>query len=343
MFYRNVLLSSLTMLLLLLATSYTPFVRPQLPKWDFPQLDDYYMTIVTGNRLEAAQNCYIDNIVDPTPYEYEVLTTYPYNWNASIQQSLGYMSYIGVNCRDYTPESSGEYWDYHGRTPGFPLYPLNLSAFRMALEIIVAGFKDEWINYLTNSRLDHVVLPSNEYWHNPWVPEYPEEWTIAENILLGAGFTWDKGTDGIGHTADDKWVCPNGMVLWDGTRTTYPKSDRYAGYWTGPGEDRYGFFVMPPGTGLAPTSYQITMNHVDKWNLFFCGVEDHPSGATTDHLLFMDDAADSYDRLLAVPFDNRDHDLYFLCWGLGRNPDYLYDFFDPDVDVEGGDNSPGLY
>jgi hypothetical protein len=50
----------------------------------------------------------------------------------------------------------------------------------------------------------------------------------------------------------------------------------------------------------------------------------------------------TYDLLTYVPWYNRDHDIYFLCFGLGRDPDYLYDLFHPDVDVPGGDNSPGL-
>ena len=343
-------------MLLIFALSVSSFIymTPAANAYDYPRIDDYYMVMAYPRTyaLEKAMACEIDNFVGAIVVsDIETLMGDPYYWNIDMRPGF-HMCYVGPNCRDYTPDSSGQWWQYHGRTPGFPLYPLNMSQFRMALEIIVAGFKDAWIAAIygyINVRIDQVIPPANAYWFNPCISPYPSDWTIAESILTGAGFGWNYGPDSTPHTTDDIWTCPDGTVLWDGTRTTYPKSDRYAGTLDkGPpgsppgGPARYGFWVMPPGTGLAPTSYDVTMRHAKKWNLFFCGVEDVRTAATEDHLLFIDDATDSYDELLAVPFDNRDHDIYFLCWGLGRNPDYLYDFFSPEVDVPGGDNSPGL-
>lgn len=339
------------LLVLLLSTSSFIFASPmpqiQLLPFDFPRLDDLFFVLAypRAYSLEKAKACEIDNFVGAVQTgDINTLTGPPYNWAISMQPGF-HMCYIGPNCRDVTPSSSGADWNYHGRTPGFKLYPINVSQFRMALEIIVSGFKDAWLAAIygyINVRIDQTVPPANAYWFNPCITYYPSDWAIAENLLLGAGFTWSYGSDATPHTADDKWTCPDGMVLWDGSRASQPKSDRYAGYLSAPGEDIYGIWVMPPGNGIAPTSYQITMNHVDKWNLFFCGVEAHPTGASPDRLLFIDDATDNYDQLILVTFYNRDHDFYMLCWGLGRNPDYLYDFFSPEVDIEGGDNSPGL-
>ena len=258
------------------------------------------------------------------------------------------MGYIGVNCRPVTPSSSGQYTDYHGRTPGFSLYPLNISAFRFALEVIVSGLKDAWISSLwSNERLDHLVLPGNVLWYNPNVPYYPSDWTIAESILIGAGFGWDYGPDSVPHTPDDKWTCPDGTVLWDGTRPGPWKSDRYAGYITAPGEDAYGFWVIAPSQMLNPVFYELTMRHAKKWNLFFCGVEDvKPATMTGPNYLFIDDSKDIFPPPgwpNDVIYGNRDHDFYNDgTIPLDRHPDYLYDFFHPDVDIPYKLNTAGL-
>jgi len=344
---KNILVSiAVALVVLLVANVGVGFASGS--SWDYPRIDTLYEVIAYPYTysLEKAKACEMDTYYSAIrTVEVETLKNPPYGWSVSMNPGF-HMCYLGPNCRPYTPESSGKWWNYHGRTPGFPLYPLNISQFRLALELMVGCLKDTWLPEIfgyINVRLDQCVPPANEFWFNPYIPPYPYNFELAEQVLLGAGFQWDYGPDGMPHTTDDKWVCPNGMVLWDGTRTGPWKSDRYAGYITAPGEDAYGFWVMPPGTGLAPTSYEIAMRHARQWNKFFCGVEDvKPASTTGPNYLFMDDATNSYDQLIRVPFYNRDHDLYFLCWGLGREPDYLYDFFCSDVDIEGGDNSPGL-
>jgi hypothetical protein len=119
---------------------------------------------------------------------------------------------------------------------------------------------------------------------------------------------------------------PNGDVLWDGTTDT---TERWAG-------DAFGIYVLCPGDGLAPTSHELSRRNVRKWNEFF-------TGEALDSALFIDEPTDDIYHLILPPFYNRDYDIYMLCWGLGSAPDYLYDFFHPDADVPGADNSPGLY
>jgi ABC-type transport system substrate-binding protein len=247
----------------------------------------------------------------------------------SISQNPGFhMCYHGINCRVIAPDTAGGYWDYHGRTPGFPLYPLEINQFRLALEYIVGCEKDAWIAEIyqfINVRIDTTIPPANSYWYNPYITPYPEDWAKAETLLLAAGFTWDYGGDATPHTTDDIWWMPNGDVLWDGTTDT---TERWAG-------DAWGIYVLCPGDGLAPTSHELSRRNVRKWNSFF-------TGEALDAALFIDEPTDDIYHLILPPFYNRDYDIYMLCWGLGSQPDYLYDFFHPEADVPGADNSPGL-
>ncbi|MEM1589128.1 MAG: ABC transporter substrate-binding protein [Candidatus Bathyarchaeia archaeon] len=85
----------------------------------------------------------------------------------------------------------------------------------------------------------------------------------------------------------------------------------------------------------APTSVAFTQKWVDKWNKFFgeylgvtnCKFKNNPIAT---------------DTLIERAFDYRNFDLYFLCWGLGRYPDYLYDFFHSSMEGPGNNNAPGI-
>jgi len=333
-------------LILVLSMSY--FIAPtpaSTSTYDFPRLDDLYETIAFPRTyaLSAAQSCQIDNYLGMTVVaDINVMHAAPYYWNISLNPGF-HECYIGINCREVTIDTSGSEYNYHGRTPGFNLYPLNISQFRYALEVIVSGFKSAWLTDIYGFivlRQDKVVPPANAFWYNPCIPLYPSDWSLAESLLTGAGFVWDKGPDATGHTADDKWTCPNGLVLWDGTRASQPKSDRLCGV----SPNVYGFWVMCPGPTVATTSYEVTMRHLEMWNLFFTGHQDGRGvvGNDPNQRLFIDDGQSDSSVISIVAFMNRDHDLYMLCWGLARNPDYLWDFFDPTADVFDGANSPGL-
>lgn len=84
----------------------------------------------------------------------------------------------------------------------------------------------------------------------------------------------------------------------------------------------------------APPTCQFTSAMIDDWNAFF-----GTNSVGADY--FLEDYMSFYPEI-DVTFYDRDHDIYMLCWGLGADPDYLYYFFHPDTDVEGGSNSPGL-
>jgi hypothetical protein len=348
-------------LILLLSISIFAFATPQIeeiPDWDFPRLDELWMIEAYPRTvsMEKARACDIDNFIGAIVVD-DVDELVGLGWSASMNPGF-HMCYAGPNCRDYTPDSSGVWWDNGGRLPGDPLYPMNISQFRMALELVVGCEKDAWIAEIygfINVRLDTDIPPASSYWYNPYIAPYAEDWAKARNVLLGAGFTHDMGADATPHTGDDIWYMPNGVKLIGGPDSTSPGSDRVGGYTSDTHEpDKWGIQFIGVGRSLAPTSYEIGCRHVEKWNEFFTGVvldcevvsrPDH-SGFDPDHCSdgalfhFLED--NTFDPLILVPFYNRDHDFYFLCWGLGRNPDYLYDFFHPDADVEGGDNSPGL-
>jgi ABC-type transport system substrate-binding protein len=329
------------LLILLITVSYFVFALPaqvqSLPDWDIPRLDELYMVEAypASVMMAKATTCDIDtsigNIVPGN-----VLTLEGMGWTVTMNPGF-HMCYLGFNCRDvappYAPE--GQRINYHNRLPGFNLYPLNISSFRLALQHIVGCEKDAWlasIYQFINVRLDQCVPPANEYWFNPYIPPYPEDWTKAEEILIANGFTWDKGADTIGHTTDDIWYMPNGDRLIGGPTSTAPGSERWAG-------DAYGIYVMCPSDALAPQSHLICRMHTKKWNNFFMGgveVDTFAAGG-----LFQDEPED-YAHLLDVPFYQRDHDIYMLCWGLGRTPDYLFSFFHSSQDIADANNSPGL-
>lgn len=357
----KILLSATLVLLLSLSFALPSFAA--LPPigyttstYDFPRLDDLYLTLKypRTTTLTAAQAGDIDNWVGMTVVsDINAMAGSPYYWNVS--SNPGYhMCYIGVNCRTLTPDTSNLKVNYHNRVPGIPLYPLTIVTFREALELIVAPYKSTWLPAIYGFiviRLDQSIPPANAYWYDPCIPNYPSTypgaWIQAETILLAAGFQWKDNlgnpkAPGSAHLTTDKWLNPDGSVLWDGNRP-YPKSDRYAG--TNSALDltpAYGFWVLCPGPAVATTSYQISMNHAGKWNLFFCGVDACLLPTDPARLLFMDDGQSVSSVITYAAFYNRNHDVYMLCWGLARNPDYLYDFFNPEVDLYGASNSPGL-
>lgn len=315
--------------ILLISVSYFAFANApavqHIPDWDFPQLDELVMIekYPWDVALESALACDIDTYWGAIRTG-EVDELRAAGWNYSSAAGF-HMCYIGFNCRDEALETSGAYYDYHGRTAAtFPsYYPLNISSFRLALQYIVGCEKDAWIAEIygyINVRLDQCIPPANAYWFNPYITPYPEDWAMAYDTLIEAGFS--------GTIGGDDWIMPNGERL----------RDRWAG-------DGYCIYVLCPGDALAPTSHEITRRHTIKWNEFFTGVATDNCGDPMnpdDGGIFQDEPDDIYLPLIAAPFYNRDHDIYMLCWGLGRDPDYLEDLFAPWYDVPGAANSPGL-
>jgi ABC-type transport system substrate-binding protein len=105
-----------------------------------------------------------------------------------------------------------------------------------------------------------------------------------------------------------------------------------------------GKWMMPNGQELrkiismapieAPTSVTLMGYAVTAWNKFF--------GLGSDGKPYFELVTQIFNDEVEFTFINRDFDVAWVCWGLGRNPDYLYDFFHPDGDIPDGSNAPGL-
>ena len=289
---------------LMLLSSVVPVFA--VSRGEFPRLDEAIGVVVypEGSAMAKARAGEIDNIMGMiNPDNVEELISL--GWSISANPGF-HMCYLGINCRDYTPETSGQPSSggtpppYGIREPGWPLYPLNITEFRYALHLLIGCKKTDWIAEIyrfINVRLDTTIPPASLYWFNPAITPVPYDPVYAYQLLIDAGFSNSTGV----------WIMPNGQEL----RKIY---------------------VMSPSE--APPSVTLTGKCVDAWNAFF--------GVGSDGQPYFIHKPTSFYDIIDFAFVNRDHDIYFLCWGLGRNPDYLYDFFHPDVDIPDGSNSPGL-
>ena len=328
--------------LLLVLSTYAAFSVPYQPKdiplWDFPRLDTinmieaYPWTVA----IEKGQACVIDSFLGATDPG-SVAKLAREGWTITSSQGGFHLCRFAINCRGVTPSSAGKYMVYHHRGPGFNLYPLNLTGFRAALNYIhrdsAGGSKTSWcydiFKYIV-IRLDWAVTPAVAAYFNPYMDYYANSWTTAEQILLAEGWTWDYGPDATAHTTDDAWVCPNGLVLWNGSRPD-PKSDRIGDPTTG----ERGIYVSCPGDPVAPTSNELSKRFIKAWNWFFTGTESLTG-------VFVHDPQATSAPLTYIMYYNRDCDINFLCLSLGRFPTYLFSIFNSDMDVEGGSNDNGL-
>lgn len=269
----------------------------QLADWDFPRLNEIYMieaypSDVAMDKVKAGE---IDTFVGAIRRD-QVEELNASGWNISMNPGF-HMCYLGINCRDATPNSSGVYSDYHGRTPGFELYPLNISAFRWALHLLIGdrkealikeGFMDPREYEPINVRLDTVVPPANKFWFSQDIPPVPYDPVEAYNVLTAAGFSNDTGY----------WVCPNGQEM------------------------RHMYVIEL--ISLCPPP--LIQDCVKIWNSFFGKMSD----GMTDY--FEWDPIDTITVGLDIIFGNRDFDIYYLGWLLTREPNYLFDLFHPSMD-----------
>jgi len=143
---------------------------------------------------------------------------------------------------------------------------------------------------------------------------------------------------------------PPALGVWHDSSIVAPGGD-YAEAWTRMSDD--GFYidggllyqpndvavrdtidVLSPST--APTSVAFVQVFVDAWNDF---MDTHLSVTNCN---FVNDPV-SFGALIDAAFYYRNFDVYFLCWGLGRFPDFLYDFFHSSQDYPDGNNTPGVH
>lgn len=285
--------------LLAVSTGVTQVVRQVQREglWSSPRLDNIHFKVAypEAATMEKARAGELDSVIGMVNPDY-VQELQGLGWNISMQPSF-IMGYLGINCRDVAPISSGKYYNYRNRTPGFELYPLNVSVFRYVLHLLIGDQKNAWIQDIygvINERLDTLVPPANKFWHNLEIPPTPYAPQEAYRILSEAGFS----------NASGYWICPNGQEM----RQIY---------------------VM---TSHIPTNHEVVRRCVDAWNSFF-GLN------SRGEKYFIAETVDCWGDVI---FYNRDHDIYFMWWGRGRNMEYLYELLHPDTDVVGGYNTPGL-
>lgn len=324
----------------------TPKTQVELePAFQFPALNTMYMqeSWPWTTALVDAEACKIDVYLGAIQTS-AIDTLSGLGWTVTHSGGGLHYCYLGINCRDYSPSTGASpFVDYHGRpNGGFALFPLNVSSFRYALPYIVGCEKTAWcwnlLSYIV-VRNDFPMPTGFTQWRNPYIIGYfAEDWTFAEDILLENGFTVTKGNPNDRTTWI--WYCPlrpgdaSRMKLIGGKNSASPGSDRPSG-------DGFGIYVMSPGP--APTSVQMTQWHVSKWNTFFTGETGTalPGDPDWNFELFHHDVAATTGYMISVIWDNRNHDIFYLCGSFSaKQPDYLFDTFHSSQDVyDGGDDS----
>lgn len=227
----------------------------------------------------------------------------------SISTNLGYgFHYWGINCRDVTPETSGKYFDYHGRTPGVPLFPLNISEFRYALHLLIGGeVTDQALSEVfgwTQVRIDTIPSPAAGFWYNDELPPFPHDPAQALDLLASIGITNSSG-------------------YWENTNPDI-----------GPvGELRTMYMLGCPEAIESTTA--MSQRYFAEFNKFF----GKKSDGTSDYWEF---DLIAWTSMVDIIFGDRDCDVAGLGWSVGRDPDYLFDFFHSSKDAEWDYNWPGI-
>jgi len=189
---------------------------------------------------------------------------------------------------------------------GRELAPLNFTAFRQALA---------WAA-LSKEQKEAAIL---EIYGGPVV-------TACDTVVPPALGVWHDTSVVApgGNYSKALEILLNGGFYIDGTTLYQPNGVAV----------RAEIEVLSPS--VAPTSVAFTQKFVDQWNDFFGNF------TGVDNPRFVNSAVDFNSELVPRAFYYRNFDIYFLCWGLGRFPDYLYDFFHSSQDAPWYYNSPGI-
>ena len=183
----------------------------------------------------------------------------------------------------------------------------------------------------------------------------PLNWTAFRQALAWAGLSLEQKEDAIGEiygpgvVVPAYTIIPEALGVWHNPNVEVPGGDyarakqilEDAGFYISdsilyqpngvPVRDE--IHVLSPSE--APTSVEFTQRCVDQWNDFF----DNYLGVTNCN--FINDPT-PFNTEVVYAFEYRNFDLYFLCWGLSRFPDFIYDFFHSSQDFPWGYNSPGI-
>jgi ABC-type transport system substrate-binding protein len=189
---------------------------------------------------------------------------------------------------------------------GRPLAPLNWSGFRQALA---------WAG-LSHAEKETAIL---EFWGGPIitavdspVPPALGVWHKEPPKYPGCNYTraWEVLQASGFSISDGKLIQPNGIQARDQVELISP---------------------------IGPALGGLLWTWVEKWNDFF----DNFLGVTNCN--FMLEWVDFGQVLVPRAFTYRNFDAYFYCcYGFGRFPDYLYDYFHSSRNYPDGSNSAGL-
>ena len=308
---RDVLkiLLSVTLIVTFLSSSTLVFAKVNID--NFPRLDNNYQRTCEDEDtiMAKARAGEID-----TAYDIRVAANIEelrdeYDW--TISTNLGYgFHYVGMNCRDVCPDTAGSIQDI-GRLPGDPLFPMNISAFRFSLHLIVGGeFMDAAVSEVfgwTQVRIDTIPSPAGAPYYNPELI-FPKDDAEAYRILTSVGFSnasgyWENTNPDIG---------PVGEIR--------------------PVDNPIGILGCPEA---ATSTSLMSMKFADEWKKFFGKMSD----GTTDLFYYYEYP---WVTCLDMFWIQRDVDMWGAGWRVGRDPDYLYVFFHTDFIGIDDYNTPGI-
>jgi hypothetical protein len=310
------------------------FSMPDINLGDFPRMEDYYSYECAdeADMINKATGGTIDTALDVRdPDNVALLNGTGYNWN--VYTTPGYGIHISnFNCRDVYPETAGEMRDYHGRTPGDSNFPLNVSQFRLALKVLIAPPKmDEWCTEVfdwTQVPLETVITPAHGDWYNANLTTYTYSQATAMSLLNGVGFFNDTADAYAAKGMNPGWA-------------NFTDIGGQDGWWfninpdIGPTIELRQIYVMCCIEAISSTA-AISIREHASWDNFF-GTNSDGNPYIVDESL-----AWTFTDLLYVTFWDRTFDISSHGWRLGKNPDYVYDFFHPVMDYPWGDNAAGL-
>jgi len=303
---RDVLKLLLSIVLIVAFLSSTTIVFADVDLDNFPRLDDNYQVTAPDEAsiMAKARAGEID-----TAYDLRVQANNEelagYGWTLSTNLGYGF-HYVGLNCRDVCPDTAGEIQDI-GRLPGDSLFPMNISAFRFALHLIVGGeFMDAAVSEVfgwTQVRIDTIPSPAGAPYYNPDL-YFPKDDAEAYRILTEAGFS-------------------NATGYWENTNPDI-----------GPvGEIRPVGILGCPEAVLSTSL--MSMKFAAEWQKFFGKMSD----GTTELFYYFEYP---WTTMADIVFIQRDMDMAGLGWRVGRDPDYLYSFFHSDFIGRDDNNWPGI-
>jgi ABC-type transport system substrate-binding protein len=275
---------------------------------NYPHLDQMISRICADepDMITKAVGGVVDtayDIRDPT----NVALLESYDWSISTNDAYGF-HYWAINCRDVTTPESGSYYNYHGRTPGQSLFPLNVSEFRFALHLLIGGaITDNALSTVfgwTQKRIDTIPAPAAGQWYNSELEPIPYDPAQAMDLLNSIGFSnatgyWVNSNPDIGPTGELRTIYVLGCP--EAAQSTTAMSEVYYASWN-------NFF------GLNSTGETYFLFDLIPW-------------VTMGDIVWME----------------RDFDIEGAGWNVGRDPDYLFDFFHSSKDGVDDYNLPGIH